>query len=309
MALVPSARNEDPSRRGPDEFGIEISFPPHSDAPAAVFRAMFGLIEAFQEIDILLAESIRTKIQPTTLLENIETGSLRVWLRNALVSVDDESLKSGDWKKLLGAFLVKAKRIMIEWTEQKTTVTSAAEVDDLRQQILNEAANTNILEIPAYTPMPAIDVARSIEMITDALKPLGEGNSVRYLSSDRSLEINRSFSVVPEVLTELLVKESLPSQAQMILMVKRPDFLGEARWEFRHGRQSLDARILDSEWLVDFHNGTQVLRPGDALKAAVRSVARYGYDGELVDTKHEIVKVIEVIHALRPSQGGLFDHQ
>ena len=270
---------------------------------------MFGLIEAFQEIDILLAESIRTKIQPTTLLENIETGSLRVWLRNALVSVDDESLKSGDWKKLLGAFLVKAKRIMIEWTEQKTTVTSAAEVDDLRQQILNEAANTNILEIPAYTPMPAIDVARSIEMITDALKPLGEGNSVRYLSSDRSLEINRSFSVVPEVLTELLVKESLPSQAQMILMVKRPDFLGEARWEFRHGRQSLDARILDSEWLVDFHNGTQVLRPGDALKAAVRSVARYGYDGELVDTKHEIVKVIEVIHALRPSQGGLFDHQ
>src|ERR1700719_2313692 len=80
-----------------DEFGIEINFKPLSDAPSRVFRAMTDLIEAFQEIDALLAGSIRGTIKPSTLLEDIEAGSLRVWLRNVLNSVDDESLKSGDW--------------------------------------------------------------------------------------------------------------------------------------------------------------------------------------------------------------------
>ncbi len=92
----------------------------------------------------------------------------------------------------------------------------------------------------------------------------------------------------------------------MILIVKRPDFLGDARWEFRHGRQAIDAKILDGTWLADFHNDRIVLMPGDALRAMVRSLVRYGYDGELVDSKHEITKVLEVIHPLRSDQGGLF---
>ena len=57
---------------------------------------MTGLIEAFQEIDTYLAQSIRSGFEPLTLLEDIETGSLRVWLRNVLTTVDDESLRSGD---------------------------------------------------------------------------------------------------------------------------------------------------------------------------------------------------------------------
>lgn len=293
--------------RGSDEFGIEIRFPPHSDAPSAVFRAMFSLIEAFQEIDTLLAESIRSSIRPTMLLEDIEAGSLRVWLHSVLLSVDEESLRSGEYKRIVGSFLVRVRRIMIEWTANKTTITSAAEVEELKQIILDEAEHTNALAIPAYVPIPSIEVARSVALIGEALAPLQESISVRYLSADSSVEINRSFSVAPEVLTDLLVKESLPSQAQMILIVKRPDFLGDSRWEFRHGRQPLEAKMLDREWLTDFHNGKQVLVPGDALKAAVISVARYGHDGELIDTKHEIIKVFEVIRRPNPSQGGLFN--
>lgn len=71
----------------PDEFGIEITFAPHSDAPSRVFRALTGMIEAFQEIDTLLVGSIRSTLQPSTLLEDIEAGSVKVWLRNALIAI------------------------------------------------------------------------------------------------------------------------------------------------------------------------------------------------------------------------------
>jgi len=289
----------------PDQFGIEISFPPHSEAPARIFRTMNNLIEAFQEIDRQLAVSVRSEIEPVMLLEGLETGSLRIWLRNALETMDDDSLKSGEWKRIVGGFLVRAKRMIIDWAEKKP-ITSAAQLEELRQRILDEAALTDVLTIPAYVPIPRVEVARSLELIANAVKPLNVNEAVRYLSSEPPVNITRSIGLVPEVLTDILVKESVESSAQMILMVKRPDFLGEARWEFRHGKEAIEAKIVDEKWLAQFRSGEVLLKPGDAFRAIVISVARYGYDGELVDSKHEIDRVIEVIRANRPSQRGLF---
>jgi hypothetical protein len=268
---------------------------------------MTALIDSFQEIDGFLAGSIATGLKPSTLLEDIESGSLRVWLKNVLESVDDDSLKSGEWKKVVGAFLVKAKRIMINWTERRTTVTAEAEIAELRQELLDAAAQTDILRIPTYTPIPSNEVVRSIQLIADALKPLGESDSVSYLSYEPTAEFNKSFQVVPDALTDLLVREVITSETQMILVIKRPDFLGDARWEFRHDRRVFEARIHDPEWLAEFREGTVVIHPGDALRSIVRSTVRYGFDGEVVDSQHEIVKVAGVIHTIRPSQGHFFN--
>jgi hypothetical protein len=133
---------------GPDEFGIAITFPPHSDTPARVFRVMTSLIEAFQEVDSLLLSSIKTTLRPTLLLEDIESGSIRVWLRNALLAIDDEALKSGDWKKLLGAFLVKAKRILIEFTRERTTVTHESDIRKLKTLLQVERPEQMSLRFP-----------------------------------------------------------------------------------------------------------------------------------------------------------------
>ncbi len=301
-----------PNLKGPlthesDEFGIQISFAPHSDAPSRVFRVMTALIDSFQEIDFFLAGSIAVGLKPATLLEDIEVGSLRVWLRNVLESVDDEALKSGDWKKIVGAYLVKTKRIMINWTQGRTSVASESDVMELRQQLLDAAAGTDVLRIPTYTPIASNEVVRSIQLITDAIKPLSASDSVSYLSSEPAIEFNASFQVVPDELTDLLVKEVMTSHAQMILVIKRPDFLGDSRWEFRHERRVFEAKISDPEWLTQFRAGTEVIQPGDALRTVVRSTVRYGFDGEVVDSQHEIIKVDGVIHTIRPSQGHFFN--
>jgi hypothetical protein len=65
------------------DFGIEIDFQPGTDAPSRVFKTITALIEAFQIVDRQLAESV-ARIEPVLLLENIEAGSIIVWLRNKL---------------------------------------------------------------------------------------------------------------------------------------------------------------------------------------------------------------------------------
>jgi len=98
-----------------------------------------------------------------------------------------------------------------------------------------EVSFTHAATCQQYAPLPCVS----------SLTPGPDTDSVPYLGSDPApVQINKSFAVVPEALTDLQVRESLQSEAQMILLVKRRDFLGDARWEFRHCRLPIEAKIF-----------------------------------------------------------------
>ncbi|MDP8228611.1 MAG: hypothetical protein P9M15_04075 [Candidatus Electryoneaceae bacterium] len=99
--------------------------------------------------------------------------------------------------------------------------------------------------------------------------------------------------------------ETLSSSSIMILKVKKPDYLGESQWEFRHGRSKMDVKILDTDWLMDFQSRKFDIRPGDSLRGEVRTELKYGYDQELIGTNHYLDKVIEIIPMNNPSQLSL----
>src|SRR2546422_288088 len=109
------------SRRAAD-FGIKLEFEPNSPRPSRIFRTMTGLIEACEEIDNDLAASISIRVQPVLVLEDIEAGSVTAWLKYVLESVDDDALKNLEWKKIVGAYLVKGKRKLIEFIERRSTI-------------------------------------------------------------------------------------------------------------------------------------------------------------------------------------------
>jgi hypothetical protein len=90
----------------------------------------------------------------------------------------------------------------------------------------------------------------------------------------------------------------------MVLLVRKPDYLGDTLWEFRHGRQTIDAHILDENWLNRFRAGREIIVPGSALDCLVEY--QYGYDerGDLVSQKHDVVEVKRVINRDR-TQGQL----
>ena len=79
-----------------------------------VFDAASALIDALDSFDKAVVVSIGGKIEPTMVLEDVQSGSLKVVLKNVLLGIDDEALKSGDWKRLVGTFLLKAKYSALE---------------------------------------------------------------------------------------------------------------------------------------------------------------------------------------------------
>ena len=90
-----------PIQRLESDFAVEIDFEPEAGFdPARVFKSMSQLIDAFRDIDMRLVTAIHSDITPVLMLEDIEAGSLRTWLRSRLDLIPaDDVLRQGDWKK------------------------------------------------------------------------------------------------------------------------------------------------------------------------------------------------------------------
>jgi hypothetical protein len=293
----------DPPRPNVD-FGIQIDFDRDSPDPARVFRAMTGLIDSFQQLDRSLAGSIDVSIEPVLMLEDIEAGSLKTWLRTALLSTDDQALKSGEWKKVVGPYLVRTRYIVLRFLEGKEKLSSREDIARLQSELAAAAEETEARWIPMYSPVPTAKLLGGIQSVNDALSHLGQNDKAKFISDDGDANLNIGLQFSISEMEELLTREVISSESTMILKVKKPDYLGGSRWEFVFGR-GIEAKILDSDWLHRFQNRGVDVRPGDAIRAIVRTEVRYGYDGSVVGTSYTILKVLGVDHFDSPPQAKL----
>lgn len=276
------------------DFAILIDFKKGDGSPTRVFTAATDLIEAFQAIDKVLVRSVDSNITPLMMLEDVEAGSLKIWLRNALDSIDDQASKDLDWRPAVGKYLVRAKHIVMSWIDDDATPKS---LPDLRKNLQKLASETEVRRLPEYSPPdPAglIEAVQRIQSAKDTLLP--EDRAFIESSDEGRLEIDISVRIEPDQLLGMVTKEIIRKPpAQMILTVKRPDYLGTSKWDFKLGKRAVSARIEHADFLSEFQHRQQNVRPGDALKCMVAVDMRYGFDNELISETYVVTEVLEVL--------------
>jgi len=290
------------------DFGIEVDFKRGSEAPSRVFRTISELIEAFDTFDRDLIHSIDVKIEPVMLLEDIESGSVRTWLTYLLRGTDDEALKNLDWKKAVGAYLVKAKYRAIKFLEDKTQISNRSEIKELERDLLELAQETEVKHIPTYSPIPRPKLIENLDILSSAAHHLTEGDKLFYTSPDGKIPFNLTFNIVPDAIEDLLTKEVITSTLEMILNVKKPDYLGESMWELKHEQKTVQVKILDTDWLYRFQNRDVDIRPGDSIRAMVKVKTSYDYDNEVINVHYTVEKVIEILPYNPSEQMKLIEH-
>jgi|TARA_Y100000815_G_scaffold228135_1_gene216969 hypothetical protein len=278
------------------DFAFEIDFQKGVGPASRVFAATHEFIKACESLDSELVQSIDSSIETVLILEDIQQGSIRTWLRNALTAVDDDALKSLDWKQQVGKYLVKAKYLTLEFLDGTEGQRS---LPDLRRKIQNAAAETDVRHLPDYAPpSPAalISALRDFQGVKDHLV---DGDHARLLSQHPSLpeyEFNLSVRFPIESIEELAVARTIRQPAaEMILPVKKPDYLGNSMWGLRHGKRNIEAKILDEAWLRRFQNREEDVRPGDALQCLVATELLYGHDNELIAERYTVETVLKVL--------------
>ena len=277
------------------DFYIKIDFEKGSRNPSRIFTTMSNLVETFQTIDAELAKSIDSKITSVLLLEDIESGSLKSFFKNILESVDDNALKAGDWKKVVGAYLLKVKYKLLSFLEDKNKVENRIQIEELQNDILQLAEETDVRGLPGYAPIPLERLLFSIGRLSNSVKNLSEKDDAKYISNEGTVSINKNFDYDSESVENLLTKETLSNKNEMILKVKKPDYLGESMWDFKHGERAIQAKIIDANWLKDFHDRKFDIRPGDSLLAIVETQVKYGFSGEVVAVHNFVIEIKEII--------------
>ena len=112
-----------PAIRDPDDaFCLEIDFERGSRDPGRVFRSMYELIDIFEEVDRHLARVIDVRIQPALVLEDIQAGSIRTWIRDRVLELEDDDIRNFDWRRIVGKYMVGAKARLLRFVAGRDTL-------------------------------------------------------------------------------------------------------------------------------------------------------------------------------------------
>jgi hypothetical protein len=285
-----------------DSFVLKIDFEKDSARPSRVFRAMSELIEGFQSLDNDLVQTFPVKVSPILMLEDIQIGSLRTVMKNVLTGIDDEALKNLEWKKMIGGFLVQGKHAVLQWIEQREQIESRKALEELAQKLRLLAEGTKILHLPHYSPPPLPLLIRDLAMIGEATRYLGPNDVATYESEGETSSFNKKFHVDAEFAEELLTDETISNRSEVLLRVKKPDYLGESMWDFVHAGHGIRAKIEDHDWLVQFQFQRIQVLPGDALRVQLETTTHHGSDGSEIMTYYRILKVLAVKRASNGTQ-------
>lgn len=280
------------------DFAFKIDFKKGEGNPRRIFDAASALIDAFEVLDAALVESVDMKISPLMVLEDVEAGSIKVWLKNILQRMDDEALKTLEWKPIIGRYLVKAKYLVLEFLDSPSGSRPA--LSDLKEGLRRLAQETDVRQLPDYAPIHEGRLVTALDRVQNAKRELDRDDKLTIESEGRSYEVSLSSTWEPsETIKPADTKEST-SHGEIILTIRKPDFIKDTMWQFSHGKNTLSAPIKDADWLSKFHHRQVVIAPGDALRCSVTFTYTYDEQGALIDQRLEIDRVLEVIRGPGP---------
>jgi hypothetical protein len=287
------------------DFSFRISFKKGQGNPRRIFDAASELIGGFEQLDEAVAGTIDVRLQPTIVLEDIKAGSIRVLLSSLLKNIDDEGLKQGEIKRAIGPALVKAKYAAIQWLDKdkETAATKAIELrDDLRQL----ASTSDLRHLGDYPPIHEGKLVAALDSLQDG-KRLLTGPKDRLLLEAPGLkpykvDLSKTWDPAEIIPFEKTFTEK-QSEGEIILTIRKPDMVGNSKWQFSRGKFPVFAKITDEDWLRDFHERkVKGLHSGDAMRCKVKFTYVFDDKGNMIEEHIEITKVLEIIEVVGGEQ-------
>ncbi len=278
-----------------NDFGFTIDFKKGQGNPKRIFDTASALIDAFESFDKAVIVSIGGRIEPTMVLDDVQSGSLKVMLRNLLLSVDDEALKSGDLKRIVGAFLIGAKYKALEFLKDEEGAKQG--IETLKGELVALAVATDVRHLPDYAPIHEGRLIASLDKIQKAKAELETGDRLIVKLDETDYEVDLGSSWLPSETLGTQPSEPIEKDntIEMVLIIRKPDMIKDTMWQFSHGKSNVSASIKDAAWLAEYRARRVPIFPGDALNCVIRSIYSYDEKGDLIDQRMEIIKVNGVI--------------
>jgi len=281
------------------EFDIKLDFGRNTENPSRLFKSFAEMIDGLNKLDVVLAQSVNTAVESKIYLDDIEKGSIigRFW--NNLVISEDGQIDNANDKEKIEEFVEESRAESLKLiSENKSSVEDLKNLQDKISQIAKDKELDETLNFVEPDP---VKLAKSINTVNNACKDLTEEESFTLKSPNKEVKAIKAGTsdIDIEAVEEALAEDEYINESTQFYLIKKPDFLGDSAWNFKHGNKSITVKIADNDWLSKFHSGQIPVVPGDSLKVSVKQTSRYNTNGYLISEKLEIIEVIDVIHNQR----------
>lgn len=259
-------------------------------------KSFAEMIDGINNLDYLIAESVNTKVKSKIVLDDIEKGSLigRFW--NELVVSEDGQIDNSPEEEQIEKYIEESRAETFKFlSERKHTVE---DLENLKEKISDIAKSKNLPESFNYAEPDILNLAESINKINDSTDKLSDAESFELKSPNNEVKDikNGTTKINIEEVENALTDNEIINESEVFYLIKKPDFLGDSAWSFKHGTKSVSIKILHQEWLDNFLSGYIPVVPGDSLQVRVKQISKYNKNGYLISEKTEIIEVIDVIH-------------
>lgn len=278
------------------KFEIRLDFKRETENPSRLFRSFAEMIEGINDLDYFIAETVNTKIKSNIILDDIEKGSLigRFW--NALVISEDGQIDNSPEEEKIEEYIEESRAETLKFIADKKS--SVADLENLKESISKIANDKKLKESFNYADPDILKLAKTVNTINSSTENLNKDESFELKSANKEVKEIKSGTpkIDIEAVEQALTDNEIINESELFYLIKKPDFLGDSAWNFKHGTKSVTVKILDQEWLDSFHSGKEIVVPGDSLQVLVRQTSKYNRNGYLISEKLEVVEVKNIIH-------------
>lgn len=264
-------------------------------SPSEAFNQMARMYDRFLSID----KHVLYNILPTARIEyeliDIEFSSIKSKVIQWLTAVPDEVLKEiASPKKLFGIALVAIKYKILKAVENNE-IQCRENLEKLTNSINKEIKqlpdlDTIKLEVNNYF------VLNSVNEIVKESRKLKPTESYDFRCSKGNAHIKNNAHVnMAKILFEL-GDQQFEQQRIETLKVKSLDLLSDrASWNLIRQGKKIEVKILDKEWLSQYHNRLIVIQPNDYLKIELKIIYSKSNNSVNPTVNYEALKVYQVI--------------
>lgn len=269
-------------------YEICISFSENENS-IDFFNNVSKLLLSINSLNNALCNCLNTQIETKIMLDSVESGSIKVFLRDTLSKIPDEEIRKfinspkEVIKDKIADFIIKAKYKFLETLKNKPNllVNSADEIIISTIQENGLSAYGYSIKKPAI--LKAIsDISQNTKGFIMPPTMIFQGKAIA-LSGDYIFDPSEIEGITEQT-----------SEFQGSFIIKKPDLAGTSKWTIIHGK-AIDVKIIDEDWRKKLQNHEVVFGCGDKIKGTLITKTFIDQELDVIDTNYYLdnIKGIE----------------
>lgn len=229
-----------------------------NESATEFFAKTTDLLQSIDDLSNAIIHCFGVDIQTKITIINIENGSLKAFVKDVIVSLDEDKIRRyvEDPKEALIDFLITARKKLLK-------VLSKGE--DIPKEVpiaLEQSIEKSPLKNYGYYPKK-IEVLKALSKITDKSKEFKMPPV--FILKDEQIELSGTYAFNYENIEGI---EKQTSSKKGAFTIKKPDLAGTSKWTIIDGK-AIEVKIQDEKWLQALKNHEIVLGCGDKIEGTL----------------------------------------